>query len=192
VNTGGVPQYMLKSQRKLTPEQAIALQEQWQMRTADRLGAPPILPPEIDASQLSFNPKDLALLDSQEFNALAIAAAFGVPAVLLNMAIRWGMTYQNVASLGEMWWRFELRPTAKRIADAFTAQALPSGQWVWFDAEDTIQPFNTTTGGPFAETENDPQAASYQDDEPQAPPTAGASPAQANPSQPRLVGLGRE
>jgi HK97 family phage portal protein len=162
VNQGGVPKAVLKSQRKLTDKQAGNLQTQWMSKTQARGGAPPVLPPELDFETLSWNPKDMALLETQEFNALALAAAFGVPAVLLNMAIRWGMTYQNVASLGEMWWRFELRPTAKRVADALTAQMLPAGQWVWFDAEDTFQPFyplNTADTGPIASEQNDPQAA---------------------------------
>jgi hypothetical protein len=205
VNTGGVPKVALKSQRKLTPEQAIGLQTQWQERTATRSGAPPVLPPEIDFTELSFNPKDLALLENQDFNALALATAFGIPAVLINMTVGGGrgnsaLTYQNPAMVGEQWWRYELRPTAKRIADAFTSQALPSGQWVWFDAEDTYQPFHVETGvatGPFAAADDDPQAAAASQDYPQVvppvPATAGASPAaQKNPPQPRLVGLGRE
>jgi phage portal protein BeeE len=96
------------------------------------------LPPELDFTPLSFNPSDLALLETQEFNAKAIATAYGIPAVLLNMALQGGLTYQNPAALGEMWWRFELRPTATRIANAFSAQMLPRGQWVSFDAADTF------------------------------------------------------
>jgi phage portal protein BeeE len=92
------------------------------------------LPPELDFEELSFNPSDLALLETQEFNAKAIATAYGVPSVLLNMALQGGLTYQNPAALGEMWWRFELRTTATRIANAFSAQMLPRGQWVSFDA----------------------------------------------------------
>jgi len=170
VSTGGVPKAVLKSQRKLTAEQARKLQEQWMAKTQARGGAPPVLPPELEFETLSFSPKDMALLETQEWNALALAAAFGIPAVLLNMAIRWGMTYQNPGMLGEMWWRFELRPTAKRVADALTAQMLPAGQFVWFDAEDTIQPFNTPTG-PLATVEDDPQAAN----DPQA--TSNVAPA---------------
>jgi hypothetical protein len=90
-------------------------------------------------------------LDTQEFNAKAIATAFGVPATLLNMALQGGLTYQNPAALGEMWWRFELRPTAKRVADALTAQMLPRGQWVWFDAADMFAPLSEQ------DTEDDPQ-----------------------------------
>ena len=89
---------------------------------------------------LSFNPSDLALLETQEWNARVLATAYGVPSVLLNMALQGGLTYQNPAALGEMWWRFELRPTATRIANALTAQMLPRGQWVSFDAADTFAP----------------------------------------------------
>jgi hypothetical protein len=201
VNTGGIPKVALKSQRKLDSAQAEAIQTQWQARTSARSGAPPVLPPELDFEQLSFNPKDLSLLENQDFNAVALAAAFGIPAILLNLTVGGGrgnasLTYQNPGMLGEMWWRFELRPTAKRIADAFTSQALPSGQWVWFDANDTFMPLHLeqgVTAGPFATEADDPQRAD--EDAPQtpdAPPTAGASPAQQNqPPQPRLVGLGR-
>jgi HK97 family phage portal protein len=161
VNQGGIPQAVLKSQRKLTKEQAEALQEQWVTRMTARSG-PPVLPPELDFETISFNPADLALLDTQEFSARAIATAFGVPSVLLNIALQGGLTYQNPAALGEMWWRFELRPTATRIANALSAQMLPRGQWVTFDAADT-----------FAELTD-----LSDDDDPQLSQVAKASPAQ--------------
>jgi hypothetical protein len=138
VTQGGIPQAVLKSERKLTKEQAEALQEQWMTATSTRNGAPPVLPPELTFEVLSINPSDLALLESQEWNARVLATAYGVPAVILNMSLQGGLTYQNPAALGEMWWRFELRTTATRIANAFTAQMLPRGQWVSFDAADTF------------------------------------------------------
>jgi HK97 family phage portal protein len=182
VNQGGIPQAVLKSQRKLTKEQAEALQEQWVTRMTARSG-PPVLPPELDFETISFNPADLALLDTQEFNAKAIATAFGVPAVLLNMSVD-GFTYQNPGALGEMWWRFELRPTATRIANALSAQMLPRGQWVDFDAADTFLPLDEMSG------ENDTQNSQVPNS-PQpitgAPGVAKASPAQ----QPRpLTAIG--
>jgi hypothetical protein len=72
-----------------------------------------------------------------------------------------------------MWWRFELRNMSTKIANAFSAQMLPRGQWVSFRAEDTFAELNPA---------DDEQAAS---DEP--PSTAGATPA----SQPRpLTAIG--
>jgi HK97 family phage portal protein len=140
VNQGGIPRFYLKAERKLTREQAEELQTQWMARTSSRNGAPPVLPPEITPTEMSFDPADMALLETQEFNARAIASAFGVPAMLLNMPVTGGLTYQNPAALGEMWWRFELRPLATRIANAWSAQMLPRGQFISFDAADTILP----------------------------------------------------
>lgn len=171
VNQGGIPQTVLKSERKLTAEQAAALQEQWVTATTARNGAPPVLPPELSFEGLSFNPKDLALLETQEWSAKTLATAFGVPATLLNMAIDGGLTYNNPALLGEQWWRFELRTTSTRIANAFTAQALPRGNWVAFDAADTFLPLDDMSD----------------DDDPQLSQVAKASPAQ----QPRpLTAIG--
>jgi len=154
VSQGAVPFVYMKSQRKLTSEQASALQAEWMEKTQTRNGAPPVLPPEIDVEELHFDPADMALLESQEFNAKALATAFGVPSTLLNMALQGGLTYQNPAALGEMWWRFELRTMSKRIMDAMTAQMLPRGQWVWQDAADTFLPLDAMSD------EDDPQASS--------------------------------
>jgi hypothetical protein len=193
VSQGGVPKAVLKSQRKLTKEQAEDIQTQWMARVNARNGAPPVLPPELDFETLSFNPSDLALLDTQEWNARSIATAFGVPSTLLNMALQGGLTYQNPGALGEMWWRFELRPMAKRIADALTAQLLPAGQYVWFDATDTYLPLyanRPNEPGPFADDQDDPQAAPQETSatDPAAPAVAKASPAQQPP--PKLTAIG--
>lgn len=174
VLTGGVPQVALKSQRKLTKQQAEDLQSQWVTRTQTRGGAPPVLPPEIGFEEISLSPSDLLLIDGLGFNARVIASAYGVPPFLLNLPLEGGLTYQNPEKLGEFWWRFELRPTAKRIADAFSASLLPRGNWVTFDASDTFAPISVenTPGSGEASEEDDPQLANA---EPSA--TADATPA---------------
>jgi hypothetical protein len=150
VTQGGIPQSVLKSARN---------------------GAPPVLPPELDFSVLSINPSDLALLETQEWDARVLATAYGVPSVLLNMALQGGLTYQNPEALFRMWWLSELRTTSKRIMDAFSAQMLPRGQWVSQDATDI-----TVEG-----------AIDAADDEQAASNVAKASPAQ----QPRpLTAIG--
>jgi HK97 family phage portal protein len=162
VLSGGIPQTVLKPKRKIDSAQAEALQSQWATAAARRNGAPAVLPPEVDFDVLSFNPKDLALLEAQEFTVRAVASAYGVPAAQLNMAVTGGLTYQNPAMLGEQWWRFELRTTTKRVEDAFSAQLLPRGSWVTVDASDTFAPITEV------DDENDPQESRV----------AGASPTQ--------------
>lgn len=143
-SSGGVPQTVLKSEKKLTEDQAKALQAQWV--GSDRLpGAPAILPPDLDFSVLAFSPKDILLLDAQQFNARVIASAYGVPAFLLNLPMEGSLIYQNPQMLGEFWWRFELRNTAKRVADAMTANLLPRGNAVLFESSDTFAPLTEQT-----------------------------------------------
>jgi phage portal protein BeeE len=173
VTQGGIPQAVIKSQRKLTKEQAEKLQEQWMTATSNRNGAPPVLPPELDFSVLSINPSDLSLLETQQWNAMVIATAYGVPGPILNMALTGGLTYQNPVALMQMWWLTELSTTSKRIMDAFSAQALPRGQWVSQDATDM-----TVEGSIEA------------DDDPQLSAAGKASPAQQPPSL-AAIGGGR-
>ena len=166
VTQGGIPQSVLKSQRPMKKDQAEALQEQWMAATSRRNGAPPVLPPDLDFEVLSINPSDLALLETQEWNAKVIATAYGVPAVALNMALQGGLTYQNPAALMEHWWRTELRPTSKRIADALSNNLLPRGQYVTFDASDMWLPLTGQS------TADDPQAANDQPAPPAGQPTS--------------------
>lgn len=138
---GGLPNAIIKSQRKLTADQALAIQTAWvEGRARVSTGVPAILPPELDFEQLQFSPKDLLLLEAQDFNARVLATAFGVPAILLNIPLVGGLVYQNPSQLFEIWWRTELRHPAQWIADALTANMLPRGSWVEFDARDALAP----------------------------------------------------
>ncbi len=140
---GSAPPAVLKSARKLTADQAAALQTQWATAASNRRrGVPPILPPDIDlvATNLGLSPKDLLLLDSQEYDARVVASAYGVPPFALNLPMEGGLTYQNPEMLIDLWWRSELRPSGLRVSQAFSANMLPRGSWVEFDARETLMP----------------------------------------------------
>lgn len=83
---------------------------------------------------LNISPKDLALLELAEYDAKVIASAFGVPSYMLNLAMVGALIYQNPTELRELWWWSELYPTSKQFSDAFTANMLPRGNSVMFDA----------------------------------------------------------
>jgi HK97 family phage portal protein len=196
---GGVPNAVLKSTRKLTEGQATALQNQWvNARLRAGIGAPAVLPPEISFEQLAFSAEDLALLDVQQYDAKVIASAFSVPAFMLNLELTGGLTYQNPETLFEVWWRSELRPSAGRIQRALSANMLPRGSWVEFDARAVLAP---TFQGQVATwtqlvkegivTKNEMRAAILHLppleegealDDLTEPPTAAASPSDQGPS----------
>lgn len=128
---GGVPSAVIKSARRLTADQAADVKLQWISRTS--AAGPAVLPPDLDFEQLAFSPKDLTLLETREWDAKQIAAAFGVPAPLLNMSLAGGLTYQNPSALFDLWWRSELTPVGKAIEEAL-GRWLPRGSWVEFDS----------------------------------------------------------
>src|SRR5262249_36327889 len=87
-NGGGLPNAVLKSKRPINERQARGIQQNWvDARMRSGVGAPAVLPPEIDFEQLAFSPEDLLLLDMQQFDARVIASAYGVPAFILNLPL---------------------------------------------------------------------------------------------------------
>ncbi len=134
---GGVPWAILQPSRRVTKEQAEELQAQWMTRKGG--GVPAVVPPDIAYKEFAFNPKDLALLESREWDAKQIAAAFGVPAFMLNMEQAGGLNYSNPEMLFATWWRTELYPAAHRIA-AHLSTWIPRGAWVEFDPSILLRP----------------------------------------------------
>lgn len=185
------PQAALKSQRKLTKEQAEALQSQWVTATSNRRGAPPVLPPDIDFETLSFSPKDMLLLDVQTYDAQVLATAYGLPASLINMPIEGGLNYQTPILLLEQWWRSELRTSAARIQGALNSNMLPAGSYVEFDPHEFLAPSFKELAETFALlvekgiiTVEQAQIAILHirgeaTEQLATPPSAGASPAQS-------------
>jgi HK97 family phage portal protein len=138
--TSGVPWAILQvDRRSFNPDQAKQLKEDWLTARADSRGAPAVLPQDVALTQFAFNPKDLALLESREWDAKQIAAAFGVPAFMLNMDQAGGLNYSNPQMLFENWWHTELVHAAHRI-EAHLSTWLPRGSGVQFDASELLRP----------------------------------------------------
>lgn len=136
---GGIPWAVLQPARRLDAEQAAELQAQWVARATARGAAPAVIPPDIAFKEFAFNPRDLMLLESREWDAKQIAAAFGVPAFMLNLEQAGGLNYSNPEMLFETWWRSELYPTAHRV-EANLSTWLPRGSWVEFDPSALVGP----------------------------------------------------
>jgi HK97 family phage portal protein len=154
---GGVPWAILQSTgRRIDREQALALQEQWLERVGNRQGAPAVIgDPQIAFTLTSpTSPKDMALLETREWDAKQIAAAFGVPAFLLNMEQAGGLNYSNPEMLFDVWWKSELMPRANDIANHL-ATWLPRGSWVEFDPSVLLSPDIVAKQGVWSKAYND-------------------------------------
>src|SRR5574337_511030 len=83
-------------------------QRSWMAKTSARNGGVPVLGQGWTFENSGINPSDMALLETQEWDARVICTAYGVPSVMLNMALQGGLTYQNPLALMQMWWLTEL------------------------------------------------------------------------------------
>jgi hypothetical protein len=173
VSQDAFPPGYLKSETRLTSDQAETAALSWMTKTEARAGGVPVLGQGWTFENSGLDPAAMALLDTQKWDATVIANAYGVPAPILNMALEGGLTYQNPEALMRMWWLTRLRTRSKRIMDAFSAQMLPAGQAVTQDASDI-----TVEGS--VEASDDPQLA----------PGGKASPAQ-QPGGLTAIGGGR-
>ena len=139
-STGATRVALKLTQGRLDQEQAKGIQDDWVQAVARRNGAPAVLPPELELLQtLSISPRDLMLLEARDWDARQIAAAFGVPAMLLNIAITGGLVYQAPVQLFDLWWRSELMPASVKIQEALS-RWLPRGHWVEFDPSASLRP----------------------------------------------------
>lgn len=137
----GIPQAVLKILRGThSATRAAELQADWMSSVARRYGAPAVIPPDVEFTKLSWSPKELMLLELREFDTRAIAAALGVPAMLLNVPVSGGLTYQNPAALFDFWWRSELRVTAVKFERALSNWGMPRPQSLRLDPGSLLQP----------------------------------------------------
>ena len=136
---GGIPWAVLRTQNNVNAKQATDLQNRWVGASARRDGAPAVLGGEFELDVLTISPRDMALLELREFDERRIAAAFGVPAYLLNITQQ-GLTYANASQLFAHHWQATLRPLANLLAEAWSTWLLPHGSRLEFNPDRYVQP----------------------------------------------------
>lgn len=131
---------VLKHPDELTSTQAGALQSQWMTARYSALGAPAVLSGGIEFETLTMSPQDMALLDLKFFDLEMIAAAMGVPSVLVNLPQNNGLNYSSTLMLADWHWRATLRAHADSWSGAMSAWLLEAGTDIEFDPDRYVQP----------------------------------------------------
>jgi len=131
---------VLKHPDELTAAQSADLQGQWMTARYHSAGAPAVLSGGLEFETLTMSPKDLALLDLLWFDLEMIAAAMGVPAVLVNLPQNNGLTYQSTLMLADWHWRATLRTAAESMSGAMSQWLLPRGSHIEFNPDRYTQP----------------------------------------------------
>jgi HK97 family phage portal protein len=139
IATSGVSA-VLRHPQRLTAKQSDDLKAQWMEARYSWPGAPAVLSGGVEYDVLSLSPKDMALLDLKVFDLQMIAAAFGLPAYLINLDQPGGFTYTNANGLFMYHWRSTLLPLAQSFSGALSNWLLPYGTVLEFNPDRYIQP----------------------------------------------------
>jgi HK97 family phage portal protein len=131
---------ILKAPGELTEKQVDEMRGQWAASRLANVGQPAVTSGGIEYETITMSPKDLALLDLKWFDHQTIAAAMGVPAVLVNLPQATGLTYQSTLMLADFHWRATLRPAAQSFSGAMSRWALPAGTSLEFNPDRYVQP----------------------------------------------------
>lgn len=140
VRGGGVPYYVIKSERRLTAKQSTELLAQWWDSRTRNLGLPAVLSGGVTVEALQFSPEDMALLDLSKHNESRISLMCGVPPHLLGLPSGGDpMTYSNVSSIFDYHWRAFLRPRTRPVMSSLSGWALPRGTGVELNADEYVR-----------------------------------------------------
>jgi HK97 family phage portal protein len=139
--SGGTPTSVLTHPSRLSAEQAADLQSQWVTARMSTLGLPAVLSGGVDFKTLSFNPKDVALVELGQWNESRIAVLLGVPPFCVALPSGGdSLTYSNTQQLFDYRWRAGLRPLAQTVMAALSGWALPRGTTVELNRDEYIRP----------------------------------------------------
>lgn len=139
--SGGVPWGILTSKYRMTKEESNRLKAQWLEAARSRMAAPAILDADLNLSVTQTTPRDMTLTDLQKFAESRIAVLLGVPPTLLGLPSGSdSMTYTNVNSIFDYWWRITLKPHGQYIMTALSEWALPGHVDLLLNANSYTQP----------------------------------------------------
>jgi HK97 family phage portal protein len=156
-NSGIPTQGILTTDQDIPTTTAQRYKDTWQARGD---GDVAVLGAGLKYQSLTLNPRDLALLELREFDGRQIAAAFGVPPFMVNLAAAGDLTYSTTQGMMDYFWRQTLRPMASNIGRALGTM-LPGRSTVLFDADEytrgthseTIHTLVEASGGPIMDVD---------------------------------------
>lgn len=138
---GGVPYYVITSPEELTAKETARLLDQWWESRMGRSGQPAVLTGGVTLTPMQTNPRDMSLVDLEQFHEARIAVLCGVPPFLLGLPSGGdSMTYSNVTALFDYHWRAGLRPRAQALMAALSQWLLPRGTRMELNRDAYVQP----------------------------------------------------
>jgi HK97 family phage portal protein len=91
----GIPNGVLKSDQMLSPDQAAAAKDAWNLTAGAKNGVA-VLGNGLNYQPMYLNPKDAMFIEAQSWNVQTIARLFGIPSQMLLIDSGSSMTYSNM------------------------------------------------------------------------------------------------
>jgi HK97 family phage portal protein len=138
---GGIPSSLLIHPDELTDEQADWLKQQWLEARMRGPGEPAVVSGGLQWVPTQINPREMGLLELEQFSESRIAIMLGVPPFLVGLPTGGdSMTYSNVTALFDYHWRAGLRPKASAVMAALSNWLLPAGTSIEMNRDAYVQP----------------------------------------------------
>lgn len=137
-NDSGVPSGVLRSDQMLSPDQAAAAKEAWNLTAGAKNGVA-VLGNGITYTPMYLNPKDAMFIESQAWNVQQIGRLFGIPANMLMASVDGNsMTYTNMEQEQMAFVRYTLSQYIIEIESNMSA-LLPRGTVAKMNVESLLR-----------------------------------------------------
>jgi HK97 family phage portal protein len=116
----GIPNGVLKSDQMLSPDQAAAAKDAWNLTAGAKNGVA-VLGNGLNYQPMYLNPRDSMFIESQAWNVQQVARLFGIPANMLMASVDGNsMTYTNMEQEQMAFVRYTLSQYIVEIESALT------------------------------------------------------------------------
>jgi HK97 family phage portal protein len=116
----GIPNGVLKSDQMLSPDQAAAAKDAWNLTAGAKSGVA-VLGNGLNYQPMYLNPRDSMFIESQAWNVQQVARLFGIPANMLMASVDGNsMTYTNMEQEQMAFVRYTLSQYIVEIESALT------------------------------------------------------------------------
>lgn len=141
-STGGVPTRTIEATESLSDDEAQRLMTAYMTARTANATAPPVFDSGAKlVDHPAVSPKEMAMLEIEQFNESRIAILLGVPPFLVGLPSGGdSMTYSNVSTLFDFHDRQTLRALATQVMAALSFWALPLGQRVEINRDEYSRP----------------------------------------------------
>lgn len=138
---GGLPSGVITHPDELSTLQATELQDRWLVARTSMMGLPAVLSGGVTFEATQASPAQMGMVDLAQLTDSRIAVLLRVPPFLMGLPSGGdSLTYSNVTSLFDYFWRTGLKPRAGAVCTALSQWLLPRGTTLEVNRDEFVRP----------------------------------------------------